>query len=148
MMNYCTRGKEKSHAEVFTPGGLCFEMCLNPDLRDLFTNVDATVLDPAVGQGQFPCTELVLKMFCNVDKLDEDLALRALRSLYGIDIQESSITECKIHLLQTLRDAYKFFTGNDFTRFDEAFAIVNENMVVGDSMKIMAEWTTPQPSLF
>ena len=141
------RGK-KTKAEVFTPAGVVFYMLMNPSFREVLQGAGKTLLDPAVGQGQFPCAALVLKMFYNVDKLDEDLALRALRSLYGIDIQESSITECKIHLLETLRDAYKFFTGNDFTRFDEAFAIVNENMIVGDSIKIMKEWTTPQPSLF
>ncbi|MBQ3337612.1 MAG: hypothetical protein IJG80_09435 [Selenomonadaceae bacterium] len=148
MMNYATRGKEKTHAEVFTPAGIAFFMVMNPDVRDVLTDVDKTILDPAVGQGQFPCAELVLKLFCNVDHLDEELALRALKSLYGIDIQESSVMEAREHLLRTLCDSFHFFTGKDFTRLAEAQTIVNENIICGDSLKLMEQWTNPQGSLF
>ncbi len=150
MMTYCQVSKEqvKKHAQIFTPAGLCFEMILQGGIRETVQGVDKTILDPAVGEGQFPCAELVMKMFYNIERLDEELALRALKSLYGIDIQAWSVERAREHLLLTLQDAYRFFTGKEFTRLDEAKEIVEENMIVGDSLKLMAEWTSPQGKLF
>lgn len=148
MMTYATRGKEKSHAEVFTPAGIVFDMILQDGLRPVLMDVQKTILDPAVGEGQFPCAELVWKMFYNLDALDEATALLALDSLYGIDIQPTSVAKAREHLLLTIRDAYKFFTGKEFTRTDEARAIVGERIIIGDSLKIMRQWANPQLSLF
>ena len=148
MMTYATRGKEKSHAEVFTPAGIVFDMILQDGLQPVLMDVQKTILDPAVGEGQFPCAELVWKMFYNLDNLDEATALLALDSLYGIDIQPTSVTKAREHLLLTIRDAYKFFTGKEFTRTDEARAILGERIIIGDSLKIMRQWANPQLSLF
>ena len=155
MMSYSTpqtdKGKNSAYhkyAEVFTPAGLVFELVLQEGMRDIVQGVDKTVLDPTVGQGQFPCAELVCKLFYNIDRLDEDLALRALKSLYGIDIQESSVRQAREHLILTLCDSFRFFTGKQFTRLAEAQAVVNENIIQGDSLKIMEQWTNPQGSLF
>ena len=148
MMTYATRGKEKSHAEVFTPAGIVFDMILQDGLRPVLMDVQKTILDPATGEGQFPCAELVWKMFYNLDNLDEATALLALDSLYGIDIQPTSVAKAREHLLLTIRDAYKFFTGKEFTRTDEARAIVDKRIIGGDSLKIMRQWANPQLSLF
>lgn len=148
MMSYGVGSKWKSHGEVFTPAGVVFSMVLNPDLRELLTDVDKTAYDPAVGEGQFPCTELVLKLFCNVENIDEELALGALRALYGMDIQQTSVDKARGHLIQTLADSYRYFTGKDFARLGEARAIVVENISCGDSLKQMQNWTSPQVSLF
>lgn len=77
-----------------------------------------------------------------------DFKIRALKSLYGIDIQSSSVAATRAHLVQTLRDAFYFFTGKKFSRLDEARAIVEENFICGDSLKIIEQWTEPQLSLF
>lgn len=138
----------KKFAEVFTPPGIVFTMILQDGIRPLVEDVDKTIFDPALGYGQFPCAELVLKMFYNLERLDEDIALRALRSLYGVDIQAASVAKAHEHLLLTLQDAYKFFTGKEFTRLDEARAIIAENFIQGDSLKLMKEWAEPQGVLF
>ncbi len=150
MMTYATASKDNASkfAEVFTPAGVVFEMILQEDLRDCLQGLDKTMLDPAVGEGQFPCAELVWKMFYNLDDLDAATALLALDSLYGIDIQAASVAKAREHLLLTISDAYKFFTGKEFTRTDEARAIVEERIIVGDSLKIMRQWANPQLSLF
>lgn len=127
------------HAQVFTPAGVVFFMIMADGIRELVQFVDKTMLDPAVGEGQFPCAELVMKMFYNIEQLDEDVALRALKSLYGIDIQSTSVDKAREHLILTLCAAYKKFTGKDFTRIEEAKKIVSENMIVGDSLKLMAK---------
>ena len=150
-MSYCSADKKKvkSLAEVFTPAGVVFQMCLQKDIRPLLQDVDKTALDPAVGQGQFPCAELVLKLFFNVDKqLNEEIALRALKSLYGVDIQSSSVDKTRKHLIATLTDSYKYFTGKNFSRLVDAKAIVNDNFFQGDFLKISNQWTNPQLSLF
>ncbi len=144
MMRY---GRGQTCNEIFTPAGLCFEMIMYKEVRECL-QVDKTILDPAVGEGQFPCAELVMKMFYNVERLDEETALRALKSLYGIDIQAASVEKARAHLLLTLQDAYRFFTGKEFMRLDEAKEIVEENMIVGDSFKLIPEWTNPQGRLF
>lgn len=138
----------KKHAEVFTPAGIVFEMILNDGIRDCVKGVDKTILDPAVGHGQFPCAELVWKMFYNLDTLDEEKAIRALASLHGIDIQAASVDACKENLKSTLADAYEFFTGKKFSLPTELLdEILEENFIVGDSLKIMRRWikeNTPQ----
>ncbi|MBR2519733.1 MAG: hypothetical protein IKE46_08115 [Selenomonadaceae bacterium] len=135
-------------AEVFTPPGTVFFMILQDGIRACVADVDKTIFDPACGHGQFPCSELVWKMFFGLERLDEDFILRALKSLHGVDIQPASVETTKNHLIQTACDAYKFFTGNEFTRTDEARQILDENFICGDSLKIMHEWAGRQQSLF
>ena len=74
-------------AEVFTPPGTVFFMILQDGIRACVADVDKTIFDPACGHGQFPCSELVWKMFFGLERLDEDFILRALKSLHGVDIQ-------------------------------------------------------------
>lgn len=138
----------KKFAEVFTPPHVVFLMILQPGIRECLQGVDKTILDPATGEGQFPCCELVWKMFFNLGTLNEETVLRALRSLHAIDIQAPSVAKAKEHLLATIADAYKFFTGKEFTALDAAKEILDENFIVGDSLKIMKQWSDKQQSLF
>ena len=149
-MSYCwtSKDKVKKHAEVFTPAGVVFDMVTQEGIRDCLKDVDKTIFDPAVGEGQFPCAELVWKMFYNIEKLDEEVALRALKSLYGMDIQPVSVDKARAHLLATIQDAYKFFTGKDFTELDAARSIILNNIQCGDSLKFMQNLADPQQSLF
>ena len=150
MMPVDTISKEQvaKFAEVFTPPGVVFYMILQDGIRACVADVDKTILDPACGHGQFPCSELVWKMFFGLDKLSEDFVLRAIKSLHGIDIQATSVETTKNHLIQTACDAFKFFTGNEFTRTDDARKILDENFICGDSLKITHEWADRQQSLF
>lgn len=152
MMSYCTTSKEKvkKFAEVFTPAGVVFEMCLQDGLHKVVSNVDATIFDPAVGEGQFPCTELVLKMFFNLYQLDEEIAFKALNSLYGMDIQQSSVDKAHAHLLATLLDAFKFFKDKEFSQsaIDAAKELINDHIVCGNSLEYMKRVTQSQISLF
>ena len=143
MMSYGT-GDKKS--VVYTPAGLVFQMILQPEMRECL-QLDKTIFDLAVGEGQFPCAELVLKLFYNLDGLDEEKALRALKSLYGADIQAASVAKAKAHLRQTLGDAYKYFTGEEFSRWAEADEIIAKNFYQADSLKLMREWSCIQEKI-
>lgn len=149
MMTYCTTSKDKvkKHGEVFTPAGTVFEMVMRSEVRDVLTDVDKLIFDPAIGQGQFPCAELVLKLFYNLDRLDDELALRALKSLYGMDIQSVNVDRTRVHLLYTIKAAYKFFTGRDFEKIDEAIWIIRRNIIVGDSLEFMSEMAARKQGL-
>lgn len=150
MMPYTTEKTDasKKYAEVFTPPGVVFYMTLQDDVRNGIRDVDKTVLDPCCGHGQFPCAALVCKLFYQVGKLDEELALRVLKSIYGIDIQPESVEITRRHMLAALTDAFKFFTGDDFTRLDEATAIVNENFICEDFLGLSKRWTSRTIELF
>ena len=155
MMSYSTAAEKKDktsayhkHAEVFTPAGVVFFMIMQDGVRECLQGIDKTIFDPTVGEGQFPCAELVCKMFYNLQSLNEATALIALASLYGMDIQPSSVDKTHKHLLQTLCVAYKFFTGEDFTEIDVAKEIIQKNFWQGDSIKQMEKWINPQLELF
>ena len=150
MMTYTTEKTDAyhKHAEVFTPPGVVFSMILQDSIRSCVADVDKTILDPAVGEGQFTCGELVWKLFFGLDRLNEEFVLRAIKSLHAIDIQPTSVEIAKQHMIKTACDAYKFFTGKEFTRTDDARKILDENFICGDSLKIMHDWTDRQLSLF
>ena len=150
MMPYTTGKTDayKKYSEVFTPPGIVFYMTLQKDLLDGISDVDKTVLDPCCGHGQFPCAALVCKLFYQVGRLDEDVALRVLKSIYGIDIQPASVEITRRHMLAALTDAYKFFTGNNFTRLAEATAVVNENFICDDFLGLSKRWTSRTIELF
>ena len=143
MMSYCSKSKDsvKKYAEVFTPPGVVFQMILAPEFIELLKNLNQTFFDPCVGEGQFPCAELVLKMFYNVDNLNADNALAALSSLHGMDIQAKSVNKCRAHMLVTFCDAYKFFTDTDFSpsTLDKAIPIILQNFNAGDSLEFMKD---------
>ena len=148
MMTYSVKSKEKvkKFAEVFTPPGIVFRMILLPEFIELLKDLDKTFFDPAVGEGQFPAAELVLKLFYNLDRLNIETAMTALGSLYGMDIQAESIKKCHAHMSATLNDAYKFFTGEDFPQNSYGKIIISENFRTGDSLKFMSDLA--QPTLF
>ena len=132
----------KKLGEVFTPAGLVFEMIMQEGMYDCLADVDKTIFDPCCGEGQFPCAELVGKMFYNVDKLSPEVVLRAMSALYGVDIQEPSVKKTRKHLIKTMIDAYDFFTGKALPVDVQivALKVVEENFIVGDSLKLMKEW--------
>lgn len=127
----------KKWGEAFTPPQATFKMVLFPEIRDALKDWRYPLVDPGgVGQGQFPATELVLRMFYNIDQLDDKEALRELYTIAGIDIQEESIEECKTHMLATFCDAFEFFTGKKLEPLIIMFAasIIAHNFIVGDSL--------------
>ncbi len=150
MMTYCSTSKEKTktHGEVFTPAGTVFKMLTRKEARPSVIDVNKPIFDPAVGEGQFPCAELVLRMFYNVERLDEELVLTALKNLYGMDIQSVSVDKARAHMLATTCDAYKFFTGKEISNLNGAIFAILGNFVCGDSLKLMQDLAKPQLSLF
>ena len=89
-----SKQRVKDFAEVFTPKHIVKDMCdLVPE--EMWTNVETTFLEPACGTGNF-LVEILERKF----KLCKDWedGLRALKSVYGIDIQQDNVEETKLRL--------------------------------------------------
>lgn len=80
--------------EVFTPAHIVKDMCdLVPE--EMWVNIDTTFLEPACGNGNFLAEILSRKFRLCKDWQD---GLKALNSVYGIDIQADNVEETKIRL--------------------------------------------------
>lgn len=80
--------------EVFTPAHIVKDMCdLVP--QDMWTSVETTFLEPACGNGNFLAEILSRKFRLCKDWQD---GLKALNSVYGMDIQADNVEETKTRL--------------------------------------------------
>ena len=135
----------KYFAEVFTPDWAVFRMILIPELRDVMTDETKTILDPAAGQGQFGCSELVWRMFYTaLDKSPRErvkCVLTNLANIYSLELQAKNCDWCKRHLLDTLYDAYEFFFGEYFPALTQAIHIIQARVIQCNSLEWIAEHT-------
>lgn len=93
-----SKQRVKDFAEVFTPQFIVKDMCdLVP--QEMWTSVETTFLEPACGNGNF-LAEILSRKFRLCKDWQE--GLKALNSVYGMDIQADNIEETK----QILFDMY------------------------------------------
>ena len=89
-----SRQRVKDFAEVFTPKHIVKDMCdLVP--KEMWMNVETTFLEPACGTGNF-LVEILERKFKLCENWED--GLRALKSVYGIDIQQDNVEETKLRL--------------------------------------------------
>ena len=123
-----SKQRVKDFAEVFTPKHIVKDMCdLVPE--EMWTNVETTFLEPACGTGNF-LVEILERKF----KLCEDWedGLRALKSVYGIDIQMDNVIEAR----QRLFDMYiAKFPKSPALSGIMAAQILASNIICGDFIK-------------
>lgn len=127
-----SKQRVKNFAEVFTAEREVKAMC---DLIpiEMYTNLESTFLEPAVGQGVF-LIEILKRKFAYCT--NEKDGLRALNSVYGIDIQKDNVAECRINLVELYK---KYFpNANDFALLT-ALAITNNNIVCDDFLNPKTE---------
>jgi len=103
----------KELGEVFTPTELVLEMI--GQLPDEMFEDGRTFLDPTVGNGQFLAALAIIK---------RELGHReVLSALFGADIMQDNVDECKARLLDIVGDTV------------ENKAIVDKNIVCADGLK-------------
>ena len=113
------KSKERSNklGEVFTS-----EKLVNSSIRGIpkkeFRNPERTFLDPACGNGNF-LVEILKRKLAN-----DHNPLEALSTIYGIDIMEDNVLECRERLLKIAGES------------EEASKIVKKNIRVADCLKI------------
>lgn len=116
--------------EVFTPAHIVKDMCdLVPE--EMWIDIDTTFLEPACGTGNF-LVEILKRKF-KLCKGWED-GLRALKSVYGMDIQADNVEETKGRLFEMY---IKQYPKSPALSGLIAAQILENNIVCGDFIK---EW--------
>lgn len=123
----------KKFAEVFTNEREVKAMCdLIP--TETWQDITKTFLEPACGNGVF--LKEIFKRKLKYCKNEKD-GLKALNSIFGIDIQQDNVDESKQVLFQMFCKVFP--TASLFT-ISLAGQIIHKRIICGDSLKIMAEW--------
>lgn len=151
MMSSAIKSKDrvKKSAEVFTPANIVFDMLLTSHLRDILNDLDKTIFDPAAGQGQFPCAELFLKMFFNLDNLSDENCLRAVNSIHAVEIQADNCREYLYHFVETFKSSYEFLCDKPcpVDLLIKVAFIAKKNLINDDFLKVFGD-SNKQMNLF
>lgn len=127
-----SRQRVKDHAEVFTAEKEVKAMCDLVD--DELSRIDSKVLEPSCGNGNF-LVEIYARKLKNCK--DEKDGLKALATIVGIDIQTDNCEESRQRLMTMFCEAYPNASP---TAVLLAAGILQNNIICGDSLKIMKEW--------
>src|SRR2546426_6318029 len=108
------------HGEVFTPPWMVEAML---DLvTDESERIDSRFLEPACGSGNFLVEVLRRKLaavelkFGRSDFERRHYALLAVMCIYGIELQDDNIAECRANLLEILADYLNLEEADDLYR--------------------------------
>lgn len=128
-----SKERVKERGEVYTNEREVKAMCdLIP--QEIWENIESTFLEPACGNGNFLVEIFARKLkYCK----DEKDGLKALNSIVGIDIQADNCAESRLRLLEMYSE--HFHKASDFAKLT-ALCILNNNIMCGDSLKIMQKW--------
>src|SRR5216683_242242 len=124
------------HGEVFTPPWMAEAML---DLVKHETErVDSRFLEPACGSGNFLVRVLQRKLaavelkFGKSDFERRHYALLAVMCIYGIELLEDNIAECRANMLEILADYLNLRESDDL--FRAASYVLTQNLVHGDAL--------------
>jgi hypothetical protein len=147
------RSKQRiaDHGEVFTPAWLVEAML---DLvKDESERIDSRFLEPACGSGNFLVPVLRRKLaavelrYGRSDFEKRHYALFGLMCLYGIELLEDNIAECRANLLEVFAEYLAVDETDDIYR--AAAQVLADNIVRGDARAMtmsdarpitLAEW--------
>lgn len=131
-----TRKRVSDHGEVFTPAWMVDAML---DLvKDESERIDSRFLEPACGSGNFIVKVLRRKLaaveskFGKSDFEKQHYALLALMCIYGIELLEDNIAECRENMLEIFVDYLNLEESDDLYR--AAFYVLSQNLVHGDAL--------------
>jgi hypothetical protein len=127
------------HGEVFTPPWLVGAML---DLvKGETERIDSRFLEPACGSGNFLVPILKRKLAAVEQKYGKagdferhHFALLALMCIYGIELLEDNIAECRANLLEVLADYLNVRAPEYF--YQAASHVISQNIVHGDALKM------------
>ena|SRR5699024_6414071 len=118
--------------------------------------IDSRFLEPACGTGNF-LAEVLLRKLAVVKKRYrknqtdfERYAILTISSIYGIDILQDNVEECRKRLFEIFEDNYrKIF--NDDCRSDylnSVSFVLNRNIIHGDALSLKKVGLTDDPIIF
>ena len=132
----------KNIGEVFTPKKTVDLMLDQPEIQEKVNSLTATFLEPSAGEGAF-LVELLKRKLSFATAQSKDMKemqinfLRALSTLYGIELMEDNVEMLVINMVNTFRDVYF----NTFSHEDQnqkvlksANVIISANMAQGNAL--------------
>jgi hypothetical protein len=124
------------HGEVFTPAWMVEAML---DLvKDETERIDARFLEPACGSGNFLVQILRRKLaavelrYGKSEFEKRQYALLGLMCIYGIELLEDNIEECRANMLEILTEYLDLDEAGDLYR--AALFVLSQNLVHGDAL--------------
>ena len=126
------------HGEVFTP--LWMVEAMLDLVKHETERVDSRFLEPACGSGNFLVRVLQRKLvavelkFGKSDFERRHYALLAVMCIYGIELLEDNIAECRANMLEILADYLNLRESDDL--FRAASYVLLQNLVHGDALKM------------
>jgi hypothetical protein len=153
-MNIKNIDRVQKYGEVFTSQREVVNMLKL--VNDECNRIESRFLEPACGSGNFLVEILKLKLV-KVDKYFgrrqheyEKNAILAISSIYGIDILEDNIEDCKENLFNIFRNTYikKFKANFKQSCIDSALCIINRNIIWGDALTYKTCGPSLEPIVF
>ena len=133
------------HGEVFTPAWLVEAML---DLvKDETERIDSRFLEPACGSGNFLVQILRRKLaavelkFGKSEFEKRHYGLLALMCLYGIELLEDNIAECRANMLEILADYLNIDESEELYR--AAAYVLLQNLIHGDALTMRTHRNHP-----
>lgn len=132
------------HGEVFTPSWLVEAML---DLTEESDRIDARYLEQACGTGNFLIEILqrklaIVELKSRKTGLDKSrFALLAVMSLYGIELLEDNINECRKRLLNIFANYLNIGRSDEF--YQAAARVLSLNIIHGDALKMLTFRSQP-----
>jgi hypothetical protein len=146
------KSKERvvDHGEVFTPPGLVDAML--ELVRAESERIDSRFLESACGSGNFLIPILGRKLatverrYGKSDFEKRHQALLALMSIYGIELLEDNVAECRENLLRTIATFLGVGPGDEWHA--AAARVLEVNIVHGDALSMTTRDVDPEPISF
>ena len=139
MTHIKSRQRVADHGEVFTPAWMVEAML---DLvKGETERIDSRFLEPACGSGNFIVQILRRKLaavelkYGKSDFERRHYALLALMCIYGIELLEDNIAECRANVLEILAEYLNLEKADELYR--AASFVLSQNLVHGDAMKML-----------
>jgi len=133
------------HGEVFTPAWVVEAML---DLvKEETERIDSRFLEPACGSGNFVVQVLRRKLaavelkFGTSEFERRNYALLAVMCIYGIELLEDNIAECRANLLQVFAEYLRLGPSDEFYR--AAFNVLSDNLIHGDALTMLTDQGSP-----
>ena len=146
------RSKERvaDHGEVFTP--LWIVDAMLDQVKGESERIDSRFLEPACGSGNFLVPVLIRKLatvharYGQSDFERRHQALLALMSIYGIELLDDNVAECRENLLAIFTDYLGIAEGEPLRT--AAAAVLTANIVHGDALTMTTRTSYPAPITF
>jgi hypothetical protein len=140
-----SKKRVEDHGEVFTPSWLVDRMI--GLVKDESERIDSRFLEPACGSGNFLTQVLETKLRVASDRYKksefehQNHALLSLMSIYGIELLEDNVYECRQNMLDVFSEKLKLETDSDLYR--AGHKVLEANIVHGDALSMQTSSGKP-----